>query len=580
MRMSRLFAPTLREVPAEAEVISHQYLLRAGYIRKTAAGVYCYLPLAWRVLRKIEGIVREEMDRAGGQEVLLPALQPAEIWQESGRWDVYGKELFRLKDRHERDFCLGPTHEEVITVLVRGEINSWRDLPKRLYQIQTKARDEIRPRLGLIRCREFIMKDLYSFDRDEEGLEDSYQAMYEAYRRIFTRCGLTFKAVEADSGAIGGTGSHEFTVLADTGESVIAYCNSCGYAANLERAVASDATIKNESDEQQLPIQKVSTPDKHSIEDVTGFLGVDATKLVKTLIYRITYRERQEMVAVAVRGDRDVNEIKLKNALDALEVELADAVAVEEITGAPVGFAGPIGLEDVPILADPEVTVIANAVVGANEIDAHFINSNYERDWKAAKVLDLKNVVAGDPCPHCNAPLDTTRGIEVGHIFKLGTKYSSALNATYLDENGQAQYIIMGSYGIGIPRTMAAAVEQSNDEDGIIWPVPIAPYHVSIVPVNYNNDEQREWAEELYHQLTAAGIEVIIDDRDERAGVKFKDSDLMGFPLRITVGPRSLKENKVEIRLRADGTTWLVDKTEVVAKVQSELMAHQPQRQL
>lgn len=578
MRMSRLFAPTLREVPAEAEVISHQYLLRAGYIRKTATGVYCYLPLSWRVLRKIEEIVREEMDEAGGQEVLLPVLHPAELWQESGRWDVYGKELFRIKDRHERDFCLGPTHEEIITALVRGEISSWRDLPKRLYQIQTKFRDEIRPRLGLIRCREFIMKDLYSFDRDEEGLQASYKAMYEAYCRVFRRCGLTFRAVEADSGAIGGTGSHEFMVLADTGESIIAYCEACGYSANLERAVASETVFK-ETDEKHLSIQKVSTPGMHSIEDVTDFLNTSATKLIKTLIYKVTYREREELVAVAVRGDRDVNEIKLKNALDALEVELADASTVEQVTGAPVGFAGPIGLKSVPILADPEVTMIVNAVVGANEADAHLVNTNYGRDWTPSQVLDLKNVVAGDPCPKCKAALKTTRGIEVGHIFKLGTKYSSALKATYLDENGKSRYIVMGSYGIGIPRTMAAAVEQCHDEDGIIWPIPIAPYHVSIVPVNYNDDKQRELAEVLYQQLTEAGIETIIDDRNERAGVKFKDADLMGFPLRITIGPRSLKEGKVEIRLRADGTTWLVDKPDVVDKVKSEIINRQPQRQ-
>lgn len=578
MRMSRLLAPTLREVPAEAEVISHQYLLRAGYIRKTAAGVYSYLPLAWRVLRKIENIVREEMDRVGGQEVLLPALQPAELWQESGRWDVYGKELFRLKDRHERDFCLGPTHEEIITALVRGEINSWRDLPKRLYQIQTKFRDEIRPRLGLIRCREFIMKDLYSFDRDQEGLAASYRAMYKAYSSVFTRCGLRFRAVEADSGAIGGTGSHEFMVLADTGESVIVYCANCNYAANLERAISAPITAVC-TGEDQLTMQRTHTPAKHSIEEVTDFLGVPATKLVKTLLYRVVYRDHEQLVAVAVRGDRDVNEIKLKNFLDALELELTDAVTVERVTGAPVGFAGPVGLQSVPILADPEVTVIVNAVVGANEADAHLVNANYGRDWTASRVLDLKNVSAGDPCPHCHAALKTTRGIEVGHIFNLGTKYSSALKATYLDENGQSRHIVMGSYGIGIPRTMAAAVEQCHDRDGIIWPVPIAPYHVSIVPVNYNNDKQRLLAEELYGQLTAAGVEAVIDDRDERAGVKFKDADLMGFPLRITVGPRSLKDEKIEIRLRADGAVWLVDRAEVVARVQAELRARQQQRQ-
>lgn len=573
--MSRLFAPTLREVPAEAEVVSHQYLLRAGYIRKTASGVYSYLPLGWRVLRKIEDIVREEMDRAGGQEILLPALQPAEIWQESGRWDVYGKELFRLKDRHDRDFCLGPTHEEVITDLVRREISSYRDLPKLLYQIQTKARDEIRPRLGLIRCREFIMKDLYSFDRDQEGLEQSYRAMYRAYERIFTRCGLRFKAVEADSGAIGGKDSHEFMVLAATGEGVIAYCDACDYAANLERAVAAAAPAAPAEVAKERGL--VPTPGRHTIEEVTAHLGVPPTRLVKTLIYRAIYRDREEPVAVLVRGDRDVNETKLKNALDALFVELADAALVEKVTGAPVGFAGPVGLSGVRILADPEATQVVNAVVGANQSDAHLINVNYGWDYQADAVLDLHNVAAGDPCPRCGAPLKTTRGIEVGHVFKLGTKYSEALHATFLGEDGEEHFIVMGSYGIGIPRTMAAAVEQNHDADGIIWPIPLAPYHVIIVPVNYAVSEQRALAEALYRELTAAGVEVLIDDRDERAGVKFKDADLMGFPFRITVGPRTLKEGRVELRRRATGTVSLLAQEDVVATLQTEIAAGYPQ---
>ncbi|MDI3522364.1 MAG: prolyl-tRNA synthetase [Bacillota bacterium] len=574
MRMSKLFAPTLREVPAEAEVISHQLLLRAGYIRKTAAGVYSYLPLAWRVLRKIEEIVRQEMDRAGGQEVLLPTLHPAEIWQESGRWDVYGKELFRLKDRHDRDFCLGPTHEEIVTDLVRREISSYRDLPKLLYQIQTKARDEIRPRLGLIRCREFIMKDLYSFDRDQEGLEQSYRTMYRAYQRVFARCGLSFKAVEADSGAIGGKDSHEFMVLADTGEGVIAYCDVCDYAANLERAVAGGkAAPAAEAAEELRP---VATPGRHSVEEVTAYLGVPAERLVKTLIYRAIYRDREEPVAVLVRGDREVNETKLKNTLDALFVELADAALVEQVTGAPVGFAGPVGLK-VRLLADPEAVQVVNAVVGGNKADLHLVNVNYGRDYEAAVVADLHNVSPGDPCPRCGAALKTTRGIEVGHIFKLGTKYSEALGATYLGEDGQERFIVMGSYGIGIPRTMAAAVEQNHDADGIIWPFPIAPYHVVIVPVNYAVPEQRALAEALYRELTAAGVETLIDDRDERAGVKFKDADLMGFPLRITVGPRALKEGKVELRRRASGTVSLLAQADVVAAVQAEIAAGYPQ---
>ncbi|MGI6604183.1 MAG: proline--tRNA ligase [bacterium] len=574
MRMSTLFAPTLREVPAEAEVISHQHLLRAGYIRKIAAGIYSYLPLAWRVLRKIEQIVREEMDRAGGQEVFLPALQPAEMWQESGRWYVYGKELFRLKDRHEREFCLGPTHEEIITDLVRREVSSYRDLPKLLYQIQTKFRDEIRPRLGLIRCREFVMKDLYSFDRDWAGLDASYQAMYTAYERIFTRCGLTFKAVEADSGAIGGKDSHEFMVLAATGEDEIAYCDSCDYAANLERAVAIPERVDDDSEPKE--VERVATPGHHTIEQVAAFLDVPAKRLVKTLIYKAIYRDKEEPVAVLVRGDRDVNETKLKNALDALFVELADAELVETVTGAPMGFAGPLGLTGVRVLADPEVVQLVNQVVGGNEKDIHLVNVNHGRDYQASEVLDLRNVAEGDKCPRCGAKLKTTRGIEVGHVFKLGTKYSEALRATYLDENGIEQLIVMGSYGIGIPRTLAAAVEQNHDHDGIIWPMPIAPYHVTIVPVNYAVAEQRDEAESLYRELTAAGVETVIDDRDERAGVKFKDADLMGFPLRITVGPRALKEGKVELRRRVTGEVILLDRANVVAEVQKEIAAGYP----
>ncbi len=564
MRVSQLLVPTLREVPAEAEVISHQLLLRAGFIRKAAAGVYTFLPLAWRVIKKIEQIIREEMDRQGGQEILMPIIQPAELWQESGRWDVYGPELFRLKDRHGRDFCLGPTHEEIVTVLVRQEVSSYRQLPLLLYQIQNKYRDERRPRFGLLRGREFIMKDLYSFDRDEAGLDQSYQKMYEAYTRVFTRCGLKFRPVEADSGAIGGNDTHEFMVLAESGEALVVFCpdESCGYAANVERAAT---TVQDAGTREELPrpLEEVHTPGMHTVEQVTGFLGVDARRLIKTLLYQT----EKGVVAALVRGDREVNEVKLQKVLDVLRLELADGATVERITGAVVGYAGPVGLQDVRLVADEEVMLLVNAVTGANRDDTHLINVNPGRDFVPHVVADIRQVRAGDPCPYCGAPLEETRGIEVGQIFKLGDKYSRVLGATYLDEHGQSRPMIMGCYGIGVTRTMAAAVEQNHDENGIIWPVSIAPFHVVVVPVNHKDERQFNLAEQVYRELLDNGVEVALDDRPERAGVKFKDADLIGYPLRITVGNQAVQTNELEVRYRATGETRMVPRERITGHV-------------
>lgn len=566
MRVSQLLIPTLREVPAEAEVISHQLLVRAGFIRKTAAGIYTYLPLAWRVIEKIERIVREEMNRQGGQELLMPIIQPAELWRESSRWDVYGPELFRLKDRHGRDFCLGPTHEEIVTALVRGEVNSYKQLPLLLYQIQNKYRDERRPRFGLMRGREFIMKDLYSFDRDEEGLNISYDKMYEAYSRVFSRCGLEYRVVEADSGAIGGSDTHEFMVLAESGEATIVYCenNGCNYAANIERADA--VFIDEASNEIPEELREVHTPDKTTIEDVTTFLGESRKKAIKTLLYKT----EKEVVAALVRGDREINEVKLYNALGCLQLELADAETIRRVTGAEVGYSGPVGL-DVRIVADPEVNNMVNAVAGANKTGYHLVNVNPGRDFKPDLVTDIRLVRAGEPCPRCGAVLKEARGIEVGQIFKLGDKYSRALGATYLDENGQKQYIIMGCYGIGITRTMAAAVEQNHDDQGIIWPVSIAPYHVIVIPVNTKDQAQVDMAERVYDNLLKAGVEVVIDDRPERPGVKFKDADLIGYPLRITLGSKAVESGQVEIRERRSGETIMVPEKDVVSKVRQLL---------
>ncbi|PKM77696.1 MAG: proline--tRNA ligase [Firmicutes bacterium HGW-Firmicutes-15] len=566
MKASQLFYPTLREVPSEAEIASHQLLLRAGFIRKTSAGVYSYLPLAKRVLRKIENIIREEMDRAGGQELMMPIIQPQELWEKSGRWSVYGDEMFRLYDRHNRGFALGPTHEEIITTLVDADVQSYRDLPLLLYQIQNKYRDEIRPRFGLMRGREFIMKDLYSFDVDYEGLDVSYKKMHSAYRAIYDRMNLNYRVVEADSGAIGGNESHEFMVLADSGECTVIYCESCDYAANVEKAQCKAADdIKSKSD--LMSIEKISTPGMKTVHDLVT-LGISEQEVLKTLMYSAD----EEIIAVVLRGDRDLNEIKLKNFLGAEQLFMADEASVRERCGAGFGSLGPVGLK-LKIYADLELTGMRNFSCGANEDNYHFTHVNMGRDFVPEAVIDLRNAVEGDLCPVCSASLKSIRGIEVGHIFKLGTKYSDAMGASFINANGEEKAMIMGCYGIGVSRTMAAAVEQNNDDNGIIWPIPIAPYHVIIVPVNTKKEEQMQAANSIYEELIADGIEVILDDRDERAGVKFKDADLIGIPIKITIGPKSLQEKQAEVKKRWEGETELVPLDQVVKTIKGIIAA-------
>ncbi len=568
MRATNLYAPTLRESPAEAEVISHKLMLRAGLIRKAAGGFYTYLPLAWRTIRKIQQIIREEMDASGGQEICMPILQPGELWQESGRWSVYGDEMMRIKDRHGREFCLGPTHEEMITALVRDEVRSYKQLPLMLYQMQNKYRDEIRPRFGLMRSREFIMKDLYSFDRDEDGMNLSYQKMYDAYSRIFSRCGLEFRPVEADNGAIGGGHSHEFTVLAPSGESSIAYCSSCDYAASDEKAELKPIPAEAE---EMLELEKVSTPDAHTIELVKDYLGIPVEKTIKAVAFQ---DDDGQLILAFVRGDHEVNEIKILNAAEhALHLHMADEQAILEAGGCP-GFMSPIGIkEGTTIIVDPTVMEMYNGVAGANEKDMHYRNVNPKRDFQNVIVADIRMVKEGDPCPHCGKPLNMTRGIEVGQVFTLGTKYSQAMGASFLDENGKEKPLVMGCYGIGVGRTMAAAIEQNNDKDGIIWPRAIAPFELVVVIVNAKNEEQLSYGETIYGELRNAGMDVLLDDRKERAGVKFKDCDLIGYPLRITIGPKAVEEGQIEIRIRKSGETLNVTKDAYLEKVQELLKA-------
>ena len=553
MKLSKMHLKTLREVPAEAELPSHILLLRTGMIRKLASGIYGYMPFGWRTLRKIENIVREEMDKTGSQEILMSAIQPSELWQESGRWFAYGPELWRVRDRHNREFCLGPTHEEIFTSLIRNDVSSYRQLPLNLYQIQTKYRDEARPRFGLMRSREFIMKDAYSFDKDYEGLDKSYNEMYEAYEKIFTRCGLTFRPVEADTGAIGGSNSHEFTAISEVGESEIAYCEKCHMAATTERAEVKDA--EPETDVAELPLEKKHTPGTKTIEEVSNFLGLDSKQTIKALLLNKYDDEGNKVgyIAAFVRGDRELNEIKLVNALGIPEhaIEFADEAEIGPATGCVAGFTGPMGLHDCTIVVDSELPGLKNLCAGANEADHHYINMNYGRDYKGDVVADIKTLLEGDPCPCCGEPVKHARGIEVGQVFKLGTKYSEAMGATFKDENQVDHPIVMGCYGIGVSRTMAAIVEQHHDDDGIIWPVAVAPYHVIISLVKPKDEVQTQVAERIHDELEAAGIEVILDDRDERVGVKFKDADLLGIPVRITVG-RGAADNTVEYKLRRD----------------------------
>lgn len=561
MRATNLYAPTLRETPAEAEVRSHQLMLRAGMIRKAAGGLYTYMPLAWRTLRKIMQIVREEMDEAGGQEIAMPIVQPSEIWKETGRWSVYGDEMFRVKDRHGREFCLGPTHEEMVTTLIRDEVRSYKQLPLMLYQIQNKYRDEIRPRFGLMRGREFIMKDLYSFDKDEEGMNESYKKMYDAYTRVFSRMGLDFRPVEADNGAIGGGHSHEFTVLAEAGESNIAYCTKCDYAASDEKAELN--VIKSEAEEMK-PLEKVATPDMHTIELVADYLKLPLEKTIKAVAFQ---SDKGDLILAFVRGDHDANEVKIVNLFeDAIELHMAEDDAIAA-AGGVAGFMSPIGLkEGTRVVVDSTVMEMFNACAGANEKDMHFINVNPKRDFKDAIVADIRMVKEGDACPRCGAPIKMTRGIEAGQVFTLGTKYSKSLHATFLDENGKEKLLVMGCYGIGVSRTMAAAIEQNNDENGIIWPKAIAPFEVVVVPVNAKNEEQLALAEEIYAELKKTGVDVLLDDRKDRAGVKFKDADLIGYPLRITIGPKAVAEDTIELKVRRDGEVVNVNRADAVSK--------------
>ncbi len=545
-RYSQFFTPTLKETPAEAEIISHQLMLRAGMIRKLAAGIYTYLPFGLRALKRVESIVREEMDRAGAIEVLLPGVQPGDLWMESGRWDQYGPELLRFRDRHNRESCLGPTHEEVITDLVRREIHSYKQLPINLYQIQTKFRDEIRPRFGVMRAREFIMKDAYSFDIDEEGANRSYERMYVAYEAIFRRCGLKFRAVEADTGPIGGSFSHEFMVLSDTGEDDIVSCKNCPYASNLEKAEILSRENDSKHTEREEELQVVDTPGIRTVDEVTKFLSVRPEKLVKTLIYQTEHGP----MAALVRGDHELNETKLRNVLNVQELTMADPETVFDVTGAPMGFAGAIGLQ-VKKVADFALKEMKNMVMGANEEDKHILNVNEGRDFQVETYADLRMITSSDPCPRCGGELLFGKGIEVGHVFKLGTKYSTALKADFLDRNGQETPFVMGCYGIGIGRIVAAAIEQSHDENGIIFPISISPFEVTILPLEMHEAHVREVAENLCQQLSDLGLTVFIDDRDERPGFKLKDADLLGIPVRVTVSLRTLKKDAIEIKVRS-----------------------------
>ncbi len=556
MKMSKMFVQTMREFPSDAEVISHKMLARAGYIKKLTSGVYSFLPLMWRVLKKVENIIRDEMDKAGAQELLMPFVQPKELWEESGRWDAYGKELMRLKDRHDRVMCLGPTHEEIITSIARDILKSYKQLPTNLYQIQSKFRDEVRPRFGLLRGREFIMKDAYSFATNQKDLDDEYKNMWQAYTNIFNRCGLPTKAVQSDSGAIGGNVSHEFMVITDTdaGENDVFYCDSCDYAANSNHAVSKlpDATVDGK--EYFAEAKVVDTPNTHSIEELSEFLKIPSTIILKTLVYIID----KKPVLALIRADKAVEETKLLNSVGGLDIRIASAEEIEELMmqhgfNAIPGFIGPKGFEDIPIVIDETVKDMKNFVVGINETDKHLVGANFsDLGIENPKYADVRLVEAGDFCPQCGKPLKVTRGIEVGNIFQLGTKYSKPMNAVYTDENGKTHPYIMGCYGIGVTRTAAAAVEAHYDDFGIKWPISIAPYHVIVIPVSTNDETQMSVATKIYEDLLKAGVEVVIDDRDERPGVKFKDADLIGFPYRITVG-KTIADGLVEFKCRETG---------------------------
>ncbi len=566
MRYTQYLLPTLRETPGDAEVISHQLMLRAGMIRKVAAGIYDYLPLGLRAIRKMEGIVREEMNRAGAIEVLMPMVVPAELWEETSRWQQYGKELLRIKDRKETDFCLGPTHEEVITEMVRGTVRSYRQLPLNLYQIQSKFRDEIRPRFGLMRGREFIMKDAYSFDLDQAGVDTAYDKMYQAYRRIFARCGLNFRAVEADTGNIGGSSSHEFMVLAASGEDAIASCCACEYAANIEKAESRSPAASTCGTVP--PLEQVATPNRKAISEVAEFLGVPPAATAKALVL-IT--DSGAPVMALLRGDHELNPIKLKNLLGCAVLEMASDEQIVKLTGAPVGYLGPVGT-NLRVVADLAIQAGGAWITGANTEDAHYRHTLLDRDFTVERFADIRNVEAGDPCPRCaDGTLEMWRGIEVGHVFKLGTKYSAAMRATVLDDQGQERTLVMGCYGIGVGRTVAAAIEQNHDAKGIVWPMPLAPFQVLITLVNPKDEAVCTAGERLYAELQAAGVDVLLDDRDERPGSKFADADLLGMPLRVTVGSRSLQEGALELQERRSGERTLLPLAEAAARITAQV---------
>ena len=569
MRYSQILIPTLKEVPAEAEVISHRLMLRAGFMRKLTSGIYSYLPYGLAAIRRVETIVREEMNRAGAQEMKMPMVQPADLWQESGRYIKYGPELVRFKDRHERESCLGPTHEEVITDIARKEIHSYRDLPVNLYQVQTKFRDEIRPRFGLMRGREFIMKDAYSFDVSDEAAETSYQKMYDAYNRIFDRCGLDFRCVEADSGTIGGSFSHEFMVLAETGEDTVVVCDNCSYAANMEKAVINPPAESTSITYAERI--KVETPGKRKVKPVCECLGISPDQLVKTLVYI----GDGTPIAVLLRADREVEEVKLKNYLGVSDLRMADDKEIFDATGVPSGYLGPIGIT-IRLLADQEVVELPAFSTGANEKNYHFQNVLFGRDFSTEEVDDFRQITAKDPCPSCGQQIRLVEGIEVGHIFKLGTGYSESMKAYFQDRDGEEKPLVMGCYGIGVSRIVAATIEQNHDENGIIFPVPLAPYQVSILNLGLNNEAVCEVVETIYAQLIELGIDVFLDDRDERPGVKFKDADLLGFPFRITVGKRYTENGMIEIRRRRDGFTEEVAGDELAAHIQTRLREETP----
>ena len=566
MRMSKMFMPTLREVPADAEITSHQLMMRAGMIKKMSSGVYNQLPMGIRVFKKIENIIREELEKKGAQEILCSGLIPSELWKESGRWDVMGAEMMRLKDRNDRDFCMGPTHEEVFTDIIRQEITSYKQLPLNLYQIQVKYRDERRPRFGVMRTKTFTMKDAYSFDVDQEGLDKSYQDMFDAYTNIFSRCELDNSPVQADTGAIGGSVSAEFMVKSEVGEDEIVFCSSCDYAANMEKAVGVESEGSNE---EMLALEEIHTPGVKSIEELQDFIKYPVNKLAKTLVYVADGKT----VVVILRGDRELNEVKVGNAVGGVvELDMADASVIDSIFSAEAGSLGPIGIKADFVLIDQEVAVEKNVVVGANKTGYHTLNANFGRDFDGI-VGDFKNVTENDKCTKCGSHFEIARGVEVGHIFKLGTKYSEAMNATFVDKDGKSKPVVMGCYGIGVERTAAAIIEQHHDENGITWPLAVAPYQLVIVPVNIKKAEQMEVAEQLYNEFKAMGVEVLLDDRDERVGVKFKDNELIGIPMRITVG-KDVTEGKVEFKLRTASEKELVNIDELKSKIEEEFNKH------